>query len=576
MPPRPIRWEHAACDEGQVARLAAALGVAPVVARVLCLRGLADPEEADRFLRPSLDHLHDPFALADMPRAVDRLLEAVARKERVVIHGDYDVDGVTSTVILRRALELLGAEVDHFVPDRVRDGYGLQPATVERLHAAGARVIVSVDCGIRGHAAAARARALGVDLIVTDHHEPEGALPPALAVVNPKRPDCRYPDKALAGVGVAFKLVQALCQRTGRERWVPGFVKIAAIGTLADVVPLLGENRVIAKLGLDGLTSGPNSLGVRTLLDASGLAGKRLDSYHVGFILAPRVNAAGRMASADIALRLLLATDERWAEEAKGLADQLNAENARRQQEEAAILAAARRLVEADPTLGAHNALVVAGDGWHRGVIGLVAAKLAEAYYKPAIVVALDGDLAHGSCRSIPGVDILAALETCSDLLLRFGGHRQAAGFTMEAARVPELRARLAEYADRVIEPAQLIPTLRIDGELPLRAITADVVTGLAALEPFGLGNPRPVFRASPVELVDGPRTLKDRHLAMTVRQQGRLFRAVAWRARDRADFLADHRHALDLAFSLDQHAYQGETFVQLTVADVRAAADGR
>src|SRR5438034_2196471 len=276
--------------------------------------------------------------------AVDRVLAAVSNNERIAIHGDYDVDGITSTVILRRALELLGADVTHFIPERLRDGYGLQPSAIERLHADGVALVVSVDCGIRGADAARRARDLGVDLIVTDHHEPEAELPPALAVINPKRSDCAYPEKYLAGVGVALKLVQALCRATGRDSWPPGFVKIAAIGTLADVVPLVGENRVIAKIGLDLLTRGPHKIGLRSLLDVSGLSGKTIDSYHIGFMLAPRVNAAGRMSTPDIATRLLLAIDESMGDEVRALAMQLDGENVRRQQEEAEILAAARKI----------------------------------------------------------------------------------------------------------------------------------------------------------------------------------------------------------------------------------------
>jgi single-stranded-DNA-specific exonuclease len=304
------RWDVTACDDAAAGRLAAALGVAPIVARLLCQRGLGDPELAQRFLHPCMEHLHDPMRLADMRVAVDRILAAIARRERIAVHGDYDVDGITSTVIVRRALEMLGADVVHFIPERVKDGYGLQPAAVERLHADGAALIVSVDCGIRGADAARRARELGVDLIITDHHEPDTVLPQALAVINPKRRDCAYPDKNLAGVGVALKLVQALCRASGREAWLPGFIKVAAIGTLADVVPLVGENRVIASLGLGLLTRGPHKIGLRALLDVSGLSGKTIDSYHIAFMLAPRVNAAGRMSTPDIATRLLLASDE--------------------------------------------------------------------------------------------------------------------------------------------------------------------------------------------------------------------------------------------------------------------------
>jgi single-stranded-DNA-specific exonuclease len=564
-------WQHAPCNEAEAAALAGALGVHPTIARLLCLRGLADAERASRFLNPSLDHLHDPFRLRDMDRAVARLERALAQRERIAIHGDYDVDGITSTVILRRALEMLGGEVVHFLPDRFKDGYGLQPAAIERLHADGIHLIVSVDCGIRAADAARRARELGVDLIITDHHEPDGTLPDALAVINPKRHDCDYPDKYLAGVGVALKLVQALCTRAGKDKWLPAFVKIAAIGTLADVVPLVGENRVIARHGLASLSKGPHAVGLRSLLDASGLTGKTIDSYHVGFMLAPRVNAAGRMSSPDIAARLLLATGEDMLDEARALAQQLCDENTRRQQEEAELVAHAKKAIETDPAVGAHNILVIGGAGWHRGVIGIAASKLVDSYHKPSIVLSIDGDVAYGSCRSIPDFDLLAALEQCSDLFLKFGGHRQAAGLTMEAARVPEFRARINAYGDQVLEPDQLRPRLRIDGPLSLRGITHDLVQGLDLMGPFGLANPRPVFHADGVAIVDGPKTIKERHLKMTFAQEGRRFRAIAWRAAERAEFLDKNRAAVNLAYSLDRNEYQGETFLELSIADFKA-----
>jgi single-stranded-DNA-specific exonuclease len=567
---KPLLWQHLPCDDDQAAALAAALGVHPVIARLLCLRGLGEAAEATRFLNPSLDHLHDPFRLADMSRAVERLEGALARHERIAIHGDYDVDGITSTVILRRALEMLGGDVVHFIPERLRDGYGLQIPAIERLHAERVAVVVSVDCGIRSTEAARRARELGLDLIVTDHHEPEGTLPAAYAVINPKRHDCSYPDKHLAGVGVALKLVQALCDRAGKGKWLPAFVKIAAIGTLADVVPLVGENRVIASLGLASLSRGPHTIGLRSLLDASGLSGKTIDSYQVAFMLAPRVNAAGRMSTPDIATRLLLATDEAMSDEARALAQQLNDENLRRQQEEADLVAQAKKAIETDPAVGAHNVLVVGGDGWHRGVIGIAASKLVDAFHKPAIVLSVDGEIAHGSCRSIPDFDMLAALEHCSDVFIKFGGHKQAAGLTMEAARVPEFRARVNAYADEVLEPDQLRPRLRIDGPLNLRSITSELMRDLDSLGPFGMANPRPVFHASGVEIVDGPRPLKDRHLKMTFAQDGRRFRAIAWRAAERADFLTRNRAGVNLAFSLEKNEFQGETYFELNVCDVK------
>jgi single-stranded-DNA-specific exonuclease len=569
-----LLWHHLPCNDDEARALATALNLHPTVARLLCMRDLGDPEIASRFLRPSLDHLHDPYRLADLAKAVERIERAIGQKERIAIHGDYDVDGITSTVILRRALEMLGGEVVHFIPERLRDGYGLQCAAIDRLHAEGVHLIVSVDCGIRGTDAALRARALGLDLIITDHHEPDGTLPPAFAVINPKRRDCSYPDKNLAGVGVALKLVQALCQRADKAKWLPAFVKIAAIGTLADVVPLIGENRVIAKLGLGSLSTGRHTVGLRALLECSGLTGKTIDSYQVSFMVAPRVNAAGRMSTPDIATRLLLATDEAAIEDARALAHQLNEENLRRQQEEADLVAQAKTTIETDPAIGAHNVLVVGGDGWHRGVIGIAASKLVDTYHKPAIVLSVDGDVAHGSCRSIPDFDMLDALERCGDLFLRFGGHKQAAGLTIEATRVPEFRARINAHADEVLEPDQLRPRLRIDGALNLRHITPDFVDGLNAIAPFGCGNPRPVFHAMPVEIVDGPRPLKERHLKMTFRQDGRSFRAIAWRAAERAAFLTEHRAGVNLAFSLEQNQFQGETYLELSVADVKSLSD--
>jgi single-stranded-DNA-specific exonuclease len=563
-------WLRQPCSDPEVAHLAQALRLPTVLARLLCLRGISQPEEAERFLAPSLDHLHDPFRLAGMREAVERIEAAIARQEAIAIHGDYDVDGITSTVMLRRALELMGGRVAHFIPERLRDGYGLQVPAVERLAAAGVRLLVSVDCGIRSQAAARRARELGVDLVITDHHEPDTELPDALAVLNPKRSDCTYPDKHLAGVGVEFKVVQALCTRADRQKWLPSFVKVAALGTLADVVPLVGENRVIAKIGLGRLSAGPNNVGLRALLESARLGGKAIDSFHVAFMLAPRINAAGRMSTPDLAARLLLLADDRCAEEARQLAQQLSEENERRQQEEQGIVEQARKLIERDPDIGAHHVLVVAGDGWHRGVIGIVASKLVEAFHRPAIVISLEDGLAHGSCRSIPGFDMLDALDRCADVFERYGGHRQAAGLTMDASRLPELRRRLYAHADGVLSPDDLRPRLRLDAGLRLPEITPDLVESLVRLAPFGMGNPRPVFDAPAVEIVRGPTIMKERHLSMTVRQQGRLFRAVAWRSAERLPLLQEHRQGIDLAYSVCQNTWGGETSVELEVADAR------
>jgi single-stranded-DNA-specific exonuclease len=566
----PLIWQSHPCDEECAETLARELGVSKVIARLLAIRGIADVSAASRFLKPSLDDLLDPMGLADMDRAVDRLLRAIAQGERIAVHGDYDVDGITSTVILRRALELLGGQVIHFIPERLRDGYGLQPAAIERLHGEGVHVVVSVDCGIRGAEAARRARELGVDLIITDHHEPDTELPQACAVVNPKRHDCTYADKDLAGVGVALKLVQALCHSAGKTAWLPAFVKIAAIGTLADVVPLVGENRVIAKLGLQLLSKGPHKVGLRSLLEVSGLTGKQIDSYHIAFMLAPRVNAAGRMSTPDIATRLLLAADDGMADEARGLADQLETENTRRRQEEQDIVAKARKVIETDPEVGSRSVLVVAGDGWHRGVIGIVASKIVDMFYRPTIVLSIEDGIAHGSCRSIPGFNMLAALESCAPMMLRFGGHKQAAGLQLEASRIREFRQAVNAWGEERLSPDDLRPRLWLDGPLNFGGISSQVAEELSTLAPFGPGNPKPVFQTSGVQIVDGPRILKDRHLKASFRQDQRTFRAIAWNAADREALLAEKRAAVELAFSLEKNDFQGETFLEIRVEDFR------
>jgi len=568
-------WEHLACDDTAAARLADALAVDPVVGRLLILRGVTDPDAAHHFLNPRIEDLHDPMLLADMGVAVDRLLTAVAGRERIAVHGDYDVDGITATVIVRRTVELLGGDVGHFVPERIRDGYGLNTPAIERLHGEGVRVIVSVDCGIRGAEAARRARELGIDLIITDHHEPGAELPDALAVINPKRRDCPYPDKHLAGVGVALKLVQALCRRAGREHWLPAFIKIAAIGTLADVVPVTGENRVIARLGLEGLSRGPHKVGLRALIEAAGLAGKTIDSYHVSFMLAPRLNAAGRMSTPDLALRLLLAADEGMIAEARDLAGQLNRENERRQQEERAIVTDARRMVETDPDIGARSVLVVAGDGWHRGVIGIVASRLVDAFHRPAVVLSVDGDTAHGSCRSIPAFDMLAALDACGAHLDRFGGHRAAAGLTMERGRIPLFREAMTRWADDRLTPHDLRPRLRIDAQLGFRQITPRLMDGMNRLAPFGIGNPKPMFWTAGASLADGPRRMKERHLSMSLRHEGVALRGVFWRAAERAAAIEAARGGLDVVYAVEQNSFKGTSSLEVSLADVRPADTG-
>ena len=566
----PAIWEQTETDEGQIAAFASSLRLHPVVARLLLQRGINTADSAFSFLNPVLEHLHDPFLLADLEKGVERLMVAIHENERIAIHGDYDVDGVTSTVMLRRVIELLGGDVVHFIPERLSEGYGLQVAGIDRLKQMGVRVVVSVDCGIRSQEAAERAKEVGIDLIITDHHEPGVTLPEAFAVINPRRTDCKYPDKQIAGVGVAFKVVQALCSRTNHLEWLPGFLKLVALGTLADVVPLKGENRIFSRLGLERLSSGRHTVGLRSLIEACGLSGKKIGSYEVGFVIGPRINAAGRMSTPDLAVQLLLSVDEKKASIAKGLADQLMKENLRRREQEAEILKAARRSIEKDPDIGAQNILVVWGANWHRGVIGIVASKLVEQYCRPVIVLSAEDDVSYGSGRSIQGFNLLAALEDCHHLFERFGGHKQAAGMTIKSELLTEFRMRISEYANNRLEPTDLVRRLAIDSELPFSSINESLMSGLSSLEPFGLGNRRPVFQTESVEIVDGPHKLKEQHLRMTVRQDGRRFRAVAWRAASRERIFNERKKSLKLAFSLSENTYRGETSIELNIADVK------
>ena len=567
---RQQRWEYLTCEEASADALSSELGISPIGARLLVQRGFRDVAAAQRFLHPTLAELHDPFALTDMSIAVERILKAIRTGERIAIHGDYDADGITSTVLLRRALEMLGGKVVHYVPHRIKDGYGLAPETIERLSLEKVDVVVSADCGIRSVMAARCAREVGVDLIVTDHHEPDEELPSALAVINPKRRDCSYPDKNLAGVGVALKLVQALGERSGRQNWLKGFLKIAAIGTLADVVPLVGENRIIAKAGLEELSNGQHAVGLQALLDVAGAKNRTVDSFLVSFGIAPRLNAAGRMATPEIAVQLLLAKGKADEAEAVALAQQLDVENIKRRKEESDLFLSARRLVEKNPDIGSHNALVVSGEQWHRGVIGIVASRLAERFNKPTVVLSMDGDVSYGSGRSIPGFDLLSALEKCESVFMKFGGHRQAAGLTMKTANIAEFRSMLTRHADEVLDPDDLVPSLPIDGEMPFEQITSQVIEDLKLFEPFGSSNQKPVFAASEVAISDGPYLLKEKHLRMSVKQSGRIFRAVAWRGAGWFKFLKEHRDRVNIAFSLVENHFRGETTTELSIADVQ------
>jgi len=490
--------------------------LASTLARLLVMRGINDIETANRFLTPSLGHLHSPYLMSGMKAAVDRLDAAIERKEGILIYGDYDVDGTTAIVILKTAIELCGSTADFHVPHRIKEGYDLRGDVIERAAAAGIHLIISVDTGIRAFAAAETARNLGVDLIVTDHHLPgQDGMPTALAVLNPNQSGCDYPCKALCGAGVAFKLAQALMERrlTHRDQapLLKSFMKIAAIATIADAVPLTGENRVFAKLGLEALRSAVNP-GLKALLEVAQVSGRPLTSGEVGFRIAPRINAAGRM---DVARDVIELFSVKEATRAREIAHKLDQLNADRQAEERQILEAINSRLEQEPALLSSFCLVIDGDGWHRGVIGITATRIVERYCRPTLVISRDGSEAHGSGRSIRAFHLLNALESCAPLFTRFGGHAHAVGFSMPAANLPKLCSHLDGYARARLTLADFEPTLDIDAELPFDQIRPELFQALHRLEPFGMGNPEPVFASRDLLLMAPPRVMKEKHVKL-------------------------------------------------------------
>jgi single-stranded-DNA-specific exonuclease len=491
----------------------------PVLADLLVARGIDEPEAAAHFLSPALSDLHDPLQMSGMKSALDRLEAALERKEKILIYGDYDVDGTTAIVILKTAMELCGGSADFHVPHRIREGYGMRDEVIERAAAEGVRLIISVDTGIRAFAAADTARRTGVDLIVTDHHLPgTDGIPQALAVVNPNQDGCDYPCKHLCGAGVAFKLAQGLMQRRldakDQSRLLISFMKVVAIATIADAVPLLGENRVFAKLGLQGLRR-PVNVGLKALLEAAKLGdGRALTATEVGFRIAPRLNAAGRMDVARDVVDLFNEKDINRAQQIAGRLDKLNSE---RQDEERRIMDSIEQRLEEEPALREAYCVVVDGEGWHRGVIGITASRVVERHGRPTLVISREGEEAHGSGRSISAFHLLHAIESCPELFSRYGGHAHAVGFAMPVANVEKLRKHLDAYARARLTPADFEPQIEFDCELPLREVTPELHQALALLEPFGMGNSEPVFAARSVRLMTPPQAVKDKHVRLRI-----------------------------------------------------------
>jgi len=580
------RWMLVETDHAAAELLAKEARLPLVLAELLVARGITHASEAYAFLNPETSQLNDPFLMLGMTAAVARLERAIVDREPVLLYGDYDVDGTTAVVLLKTAIEMLGGEARFHVPHRLREGYGLQSSVLEAAHAEGVRLVITVDTGMRAFAEAETAQRLGLDLIITDHHltKADDTVPAALAILNPNQPGCCYPEKSLCGAAIALKLAQAVLERRNpvrtREKTLPSFLKMAAIATIADAVPLQGENRVIAALGLRELRR-PAGAGLRALFAAAALdpAARQISGFDVAFRLAPRINAAGRMDVASEVIELFSTRDSHRATELAAKLERLNRE---RRDAEASALTVIEKRLASDTELVSARLLVIDGEGWHRGVIGILASRVVERSARPAIVVSVEDGVAHGSGRSVDGFQLLKAIESCADLFTRFGGHAFAIGFAMPAEALPELKRRLRLYADEHLAARQPERLLRIHAELPLDRITPVLAGWLRKLEPLGHGNPEPMFVARRARLVAAPRIMKERHIRLELAQESTspivsgasgAIRAVGWDLAGRVAELALKAGSLiDVVYRIRENDHPEFGGLEVEIAGIQIA----
>ena len=582
------RWIVAEPHPQEADALARSARLPHVLAELLVARGVTQPEEAFLFLNPEVAHLHDPHLMLGMTASVERIEHAIKAHEPILLYGDYDVDGTTAVVLLKTAIEMLGGAVRFHVPHRIREGYGMQSSILETAYAEGIRLVITVDTGMRAFAEAETAQRLGLDLIITDHHllDVHDAVPKAHAILNPNQPGCGYPEKSLCGAAIALKLAQALLERSDRARTrdkiLPSFLKMAAIATIADAVPLRGENRTIAALGLRELRR-PIGAGLRALFAAAALdpASKQLTGFDVAFRLAPRINAAGRMDVASDIIELFTTRDVGRAAELAAKLEKLNRE---RRDTEAFVLRTIEERLATEAELAAERLLVLDGDAWHRGVIGILASRVVERTAKPAIVICVEDGVAHGSGRSVDGFPLLEAIETCSDLFTRYGGHAFAVGFALPAAALPELKQRLSIYAAERLAAREPERLLHIHAELPLDRITPVLAGWLRKLEPLGHGNPEPVFVARNARLLTPVRLMKERHIRLDLTQDvnrsgayaGSIgsMRAVGWDMAFRATELGlNEGSRIDLAYRIRENDHPDFGGIEVEIAGIEPAS---
>lgn len=553
-------------DPAIVARLKAELNIPEGIAKILAGRNLTTFEECKAFFRPDLSQFHDPFSFEHMERAVPRIVEGIKRKEKIVVYGDYDVDGVSSTVLMVKVLRLLGADCEYLLPHRLTDGYGISECGIRQIAELGAKLIISVDCGITAAYETALARQLGMDVIITDHHEPKDNLPAAFAILNPKVHTSTYPDKNLAGVGVALKLCQALALYTGRgeQLWRP-FLDIVALGTAADIVPLTGENRVIARFGFDLLNNSPN-VGLKALIDLQGISGKKISTSEVVFQLAPCINAGGRLGDPTRGVELLLTED---SSNALQIAQELREVNLERRALDNAVAQEAITWIEQNCTLDNSYALVMGKENWHVGVIGIVASKLVDRFHRPSILFSIGEDgIARGSGRSIPGLHLLDALNECSDILEAFGGHAAAAGMSIRSEKIDLFRERINSVIGEKVSPDDLVPQVVADAEINLSQISPRFFRIVNEMAPFGPGNMRPVLFCKNLKHKCAPRIVGQNHIKMLLTGEGISMDAIGFNFGDRFEDIC-RASDISLAFSLDENVWNGRVSLQMKVKGI-------
>lgn len=553
----------AAREEAKI--ISDSLGVQPEIAQVLVNRNVCTVEDARKFLFGTMDDLYHPELMKGMKEAVERIRRAVSRQEKILIFGDYDVDGVLSVVVLTKALRSLGADVDYFIPERLKDGYGLKEEHISVVLKRGARLVISVDCGTKATRFARRAKESGVDLIITDHHLPGDHLPEALAILNPILSESGYPDRSLAGIGVVFKLIQALFEGKTGSASLPHYLKLVAIGTIADVSELRGENRVFVKLGLEGLQDVSNK-GLMSLMGLCGLAGKRVSAGDVGFRIGPRINAAGRMGAADLAVQLFFADS---SQESLQLARHLDELNSTRQKTQDRIYEQALKKIRDRGLDRRYKFLVLGCEEWHRGVIGIVASKIKDFFHRPALLFSYEDTQAYGSGRSISEFSMINCLDEAKGLLLEYGGHTMAVGCTLARENVPRFKDEVNKFAESRLTEEHLRRRLFIDSRINFTEISPSFLRNYYLLSPFGVGNPKPVFMTEDVEVIDRPQKIKDKHCKLLVRQKERIFEALGWERGDWAQSL-DKGDTIDIVYSFQFSEYMGQETLSLSVEDIR------